>query len=174
MGKYKIYRGFLPNGKEKIGCTNQYPTRCIVQSMTDYYVMEEHDCEFIASDREIELQIKHLGERDSRTPYHVSLHNRPKGITDKKKLSEMGKKGWIASREKYTDMNQRLSKGSKGKATGEKNSSAKLTEDKVRYIRKWCKVGVKGPYSYQRMATALGVTKGHISNVVARRIWSHI
>jgi hypothetical protein len=176
MGVFKIYRGFLPNGKEKIGATNEYPRRCEKQNMRDYYVMEEHDCEFITSDREIELQLKHLGKRDSRSPYHVSLRNRPKGITDKKKLSEMGKKGWIASREKYPDMGKRIAESHKnnGKLKGSGNPAAKLTADKVIYIRKMCKLGGGGKYSYQRMADELGVSKGHIANVMSGRIWGHI
>jgi hypothetical protein len=177
MGKYKIYRGFLPNGKEKIGATNEYPRRCEKQNMRDYYIMEEHDCEFITSDREIELQLKYLGERDSKSPYHVSLRNRAKGgCKDTAKLSEMGTKGAYAMWEKYPDMGKKIAESHKnnGKLKGSGNPAAKLTADKVRYIRKMCKRGGGGKYSYQRMADELGVSKGHIANVMSGLLWSHV
>ena len=178
MGQYKIYRGFLPNGKEKIGCTKEYPRRCEKQEMYDYRIIEEHDCEFKASDREVELQLKHLGKRDNFVLYWQSLHQllEAGGCTDKEKLSEMGKKGWVVSREKYPDMGERISKGIKEgeKVKGENNPACVLTEDKVRYIRKWCKPFVKGPYTQQRMAKAMGCSKSHISNVIARRIWEDL
>lgn len=175
--KYKIYRGFLPNGKEKIGATNEYPRRCEVQNMYDYYVIEEHDCQYITSDREIELQLKHLGKRDSKSPYHVSLHNRAKGgCTDPTRLSELGTKGAYAMWKKYPDMGKKISESHKknGRLKGAGNPAAVLTESKVRYIRKWCPIGGGGPYSQKRIAKALGCSKSHISNVIAKRIWSHI
>lgn len=174
MNKYYIYRGFLPDGSEKIGCTNQYPKRCIVQQMTDYYVVEEHTDIYKASEREIELQIQVIGYRDSTVPYHISFNNRDRsGQTDKKILSAMGKKGWKASREKYPDINERISKSlqESGIRKGEGNSAAVLTEDKVRYIRKWMPVGGRGPYTQSRMAKAMGCSKGNISNIIAKRIW---
>lgn len=177
MDKYTIYRGFLPDGTEKIGCTNEYPRRCIVQRMMDYYVIEEHTDIYKASEREIELQIQAFGCRDNRVPYHTSFNNRPKeGQNNKKVLSDMGKKGWKSSREKYPDMNERISKSLKERGThkGENNSAAILTEDKVRYIRKWIPVKGRGPYTQKRMAKAMGCSKSHISNVVARRIWSDL
>jgi hypothetical protein len=177
MVKYKIYRGFLADGTEKIGCTTEYPKRCEKQSMYDYYVVEEYDDIYKASEREIELQIEVFGKRDNHTPYYISFNNRPKqGQTNKKVLSDMGKKGWVASREKYPDMGERISKSLKqsGINKGENNSAAVLTEDKVRYIRKWMPVGARGPYTQERMAKAMGCSKGHISNVIARRIWSDL
>lgn len=50
---------------------------------------------------------------------------------------------------------------------GEAHYEAKLTEDDIRAIR-------LRPYSYTKMAAMYGVSKGHISNIVAGRKWPHV
>ena len=71
MGKYKIYRGKKPSGDWKIGCTIDYPRRCKKQHLTQYHILEEHDCKFIASNREIELQMEYGYKVDSTKYYKI-------------------------------------------------------------------------------------------------------
>jgi len=178
MGKYKIYRGFLPNGKEKIGCTQYFPKRCEKQEMYDYYIVEEYDCIYTASDREIELQIQHLGERDNISPYYAAVQNgKEGGCYDKEFLSKIGTKGAYSMWEKYPDMGNKISETHQknGRHKGSGNPASKLNEDIVRYIRKWCKPqGENGTYSQARMARAMGISKGVVSSIVTRRTWKHI
>ena len=73
MTTFTIYYGTRPNGTPKIGCDEHYPNRAKVQKLTDYYAMEEHNDIDIAGAREIELQIQHIGKRDSSMTYRQSV-----------------------------------------------------------------------------------------------------
>lgn len=53
---------------------------------------------------------------------------------------------------------------------GIKNSAAKITPNIVVTIRH----GVAGGYTQQSMTTQFGISKGHISNICARRVWKHV
>ena len=53
---------------------------------------------------------------------------------------------------------------------GEKNASAKLNAQKVRYIR-WA---VSRSVGYKKIMERFDISKGHISNIIARRVWTHI
>ena len=67
---YTIYYGTLPNGRDKIGVDESWPNRAIQQSLTDYYVLETHDDEMVASKRELVLQKEH-GLKVDQFPYHL-------------------------------------------------------------------------------------------------------
>lgn len=58
----------------------------------------------------------------------------------------------------------------KNRARGERNGSAKLTEDKVREIRRRCACGV----SIRTLAKEYGVSPSVISNVFTRKTWGHV
>ena len=85
MGKYKIYRGRKPNGKWKIGTTIHYPYRCKKQKLNDYHILEEHDCKYTASNREIELQ-KQYGYDVDTTKYWKIYDEKIKGHSEETKL----------------------------------------------------------------------------------------
>jgi len=68
---YTIYKGLLPNGRVKIGCDEAWPNRAIEQTLTDYYVLEEHEDIRVASFREIELQREH-GVKVDTIPYYMT------------------------------------------------------------------------------------------------------
>ena len=67
---YTIYYGTRPNGTPKIGCDEAYPNRPIKQNLTNYYIVEEHTDEMVASRRERELQKEH-GLKVDKFPYHL-------------------------------------------------------------------------------------------------------
>lgn len=58
----------------------------------------------------------------------------------------------------------------KGYNVGEKNASAKLTEDDVRKIRKLCEEGVP----ITTLSRTFGVTKQEISLIKNRKTWKHV
>lgn len=91
--KYKIYRGQKPDGSWKIGCTINYPQRCCKQKLTNYYILEEHDCKYTASNRERELQNEY-GYRVDETRYYKIYDEKIKGHTQetKNKIREARKK----------------------------------------------------------------------------------
>lgn len=63
---------------KKIGCTTEYPQRCIEQNFDNYELLETHEDGWIAGDREQELQ-KQYGYPVDKTHYMVILQNRQKG-----------------------------------------------------------------------------------------------
>lgn len=54
---------------------------------------------------------------------------------------------------------------------GERNPNAKLTDEKVRYIREKFALGAVSPDS---LAIEVGVTPGTLRNVITRRSWRHV
>ena len=68
---YYIYH--IPE-RNKIGLTENLKVRMKKQKWTGpYEILEEHTCEFKASDREVELQIEYYGKRDSNALYWQTL-----------------------------------------------------------------------------------------------------
>ena len=67
---YTIYRGTRANGEDKIGCDENYPNRPIQQNLTNYYIVEQHTDEMVASRRERECQ-KEAGLPVDSFPYHL-------------------------------------------------------------------------------------------------------
>lgn len=70
MIKYSIYH--IPT--IKIGCSNEVDNRVKGQGYTEYEILEEHDCIYKASDREMELQ-KQYGYPVDKIPYWQSIEH---------------------------------------------------------------------------------------------------
>ena len=68
---YYIYH--IPG--KKIGCTTEYPQRCIAQGFTNYELLETHNDGWLAGDREKELQ-KEYGYPVDLVHYMISRRNR--------------------------------------------------------------------------------------------------
>jgi len=66
--------------------------------------------------------------------------------------------------ENVADMDRR---GRRNPARGATNGKSKLTADAVLAIR-------ASDLPYSRLARAFGITKGHVANVKARRVWGHL
>ena len=56
---------------------------------------------------------------------------------------------------------------------GEQNGSAKLTEEQVKLIRRYCKLP-KGRFTWDTIAKLFGVAQSNISAIHNRRTWQHI
>ena len=179
MIKYSIYHipdfQYSDNSIGKIGCSKQLDRRIKENKKTSikafqfWEILEEHTCKQTAAIREQELQ-KQYGYKIDSNLYKGAVARR-KDYTHseetRKKLSES-----LKNRE-YKPTKEIIKKQI-DQIRGEDNVNAKLTEDKVRYIRKWMPVGGRGPYTQERMAKAMGVSSGRISMVVNRLTWKHI
>ena len=190
---YSIYIGRKPNGKWKVGCDKDYPHRPKEQKMKIYTCIETHDCVYKASDREIELQIKYFGKRDSNASYHemvkraqlawkrntgsthseetkVKMSNSHKGkiFSEETKLKlSKARTGKVHSEES----NLKLSNSKKGVHAGSKSGMAKLTEADVLEIRSKY---IPRVYTHQKLADEYGVDGTSIFNIIKRLTWAHI
>jgi len=97
---YTIYKGELPDGRIKIGCDEAYPNRPDEQSMTNYFILEQHEDIMIASEREIQLQKEH-GVRVDGTPYYMTKIRGSRGAKSQLKngihnfQKGLGRKGFL-------------------------------------------------------------------------------
>jgi hypothetical protein len=89
--KHFIYHIF----NKKIGCTNNvtYRMRCQNVKEGEYEILEEHTCEFIASEREIELQ-KQYGYPIDRMPYWKILQWQSKSSTPQARQKAVANTDW--------------------------------------------------------------------------------
>ena len=71
---YTIYKGKKPDGTWKIGCDSKYPNRPLEQNLTEYFILEQHECGWNAGDRELELQKEH-GLPVDNVHYMISVKN---------------------------------------------------------------------------------------------------
>ena len=156
---YSLYIGRLPSGKWKVGCDINYPHRPKQQKMKIYTCIETHDCVYMASDREIELQIKYFGKRDSNASYHETL----KGA----RVSAKKRTGKARSEETKLKM----SKAQKGIIVGTKCYNSKLTEDDVIEIRSKY---IPKLYTCNKLAAEYDVSNVMISKIINRKRWTHI
>tara|TARA_R110000822_G_scaffold310021_1_gene440983 strand:+ start:79 stop:549 length:471 start_codon:yes stop_codon:yes gene_type:complete len=152
---YSIYIGRKPNGKWKVGCDINYPNRPKEQKMKIYACIETHDCVYMASDREIELQLKYFGKRDSAILYHETLR--------RAQLARKRNMGSTLSEETKLIM-------SKAKA-GSKNGKALLTDSQVLQIRSKY---IPRVYTRKMLAIEYSVSECAIRDVIYRKRWTHI
>ena len=205
MPKYKIYHipdfVYADGSVGKIGMSINVKRRMYKNKNTsikpfDFWeILEEYDCEYTASNRERELQIQYGYKVDNNryvnmkyqkngikgankwnkmTSSDIDLKNKQlQHMANMTKLANNANRGRVLS----NDTRNKISESIKvnGSSRGENNPASVVTEDMVRYIRKWCKSGRgNGTYTYQRMADALGVTKNIVAQVVKRKTWTHI
>ena len=151
---YTIYHGTRPNGNNKIGCDEAYPNRPIQQSLTNYYVLEEHVDELVASRRELELQREYDLPVDI-FPYHLRKVNGNKGGIIRANNPNNNFKHY--SHEQWS----RINKGKGGYLK-------KLTYEIAQEIRDKYS-GVRGQQS--ALAKEYGVTTKLISNLINNKTY---
>ena len=90
MKTYLIYH--IPG--IKIGCTSDLHKRMLDQGFTEWEILEEHNCIYEVSDREIQLQ-KDYGLPVDKVPYWKSVQNRFKWTDETRYVltPEDGRKG---------------------------------------------------------------------------------
>jgi hypothetical protein len=149
MGKYKIYH----ISGVKIGVSVKPKARVESQGYVDYEILEQHDCIYKVSDREIELQ-KEYGYVVDKTPYYKFMQNR----------NTKGSLGRVNSKE----VRKRMSDAAKRR---KKQGAAKLTPEKVIYIRSQY---ATGKYSQTRLGNVFGLTQTGISRIIKKQSWSKL
>jgi len=144
MKKYYIYHipTFIHKDGRigKIGCSEEPDARTNNQGYTDYEILEEHECIYKASDREIELQ-KEYGYPIDSCPYYKTRQipteegckkgGDTTGTLNAEKEGYMAKLGSIsASKQWKENREQELKKCSKGgKSNAEKTSKITIMCD---------------------------------------------
>ena len=136
---YTIYKGLRPNGEWKVGCDEDYPTRPEFQQLTDYYILEEHENEMVASRRERELQAEH-GVPVDHFPYHLRKVRGSKGgqtRSQQESFKNLAQTTWNTwTKEQKLERNRKVSeakKGTKASKQAKKNMSnaAKLFDGPI-------------------------------------------
>tara|TARA_R110002051_G_scaffold128215_5_gene201842 strand:+ start:1712 stop:2149 length:438 start_codon:yes stop_codon:yes gene_type:complete len=92
MKTYLIYH--IPG--KKIGCTKDLYKRMSDQGFTQWEILEEHNCIYEVSDREIQLQ-KDYGLPVDKVPYWKSVQNRFKWTSET--AAAAGRKGGTTTRD---------------------------------------------------------------------------
>ena len=131
---YTIYKGLRPIGEWKVGCDEAYPNRPLHQQLTDYYILEEHEDEMVASIRERELQAEHNVPIDA-FPYHLRKVSGSKGgetRAQQESFQNLARNTWDRwTPEEKEERNRRVSEGKKGitasdEAKSNMSSAAKM------------------------------------------------
>ena len=80
MKIHYVYYAIDKDGKQKIGASSLIKRRMMKEKYKEIKLLEAHDCDKKAGDREIELQLKYFGLRDSHFHYSEMINkNTPKG-----------------------------------------------------------------------------------------------
>ena len=100
MNLHYIYYAIDKNDNPKVGCSKYIKRRIRNTQYKTIKLLEAHFDEKTASDREIELQLKYFGKRDSNKTYLQTINsNQLKG--EKVKTSKLTKEKVEFIREKY-------------------------------------------------------------------------
>tara|TARA_R110001592_G_scaffold46106_1_gene147048 strand:- start:27 stop:569 length:543 start_codon:yes stop_codon:yes gene_type:complete len=140
---YTIYKGkrTIGNlaGDWKVGCDEAYPNRPLHQQLTDYYILEEHEDEMVASAREVQLQIEHNVPVDQ-FPYHLRKVSGSRGgetRAQQESFQNLARNTWDRwTPEEKEERNRRVSEGKKGttasdEAKSNMSSAAKLFDGPI-------------------------------------------
>ena len=119
----------------KIGCTTQYPKRCIDQGYTNYELLETYEDGWLAGDREQELQ-KEYGLPIDTSHYMISRENRRRGAViggnvakRSGQLAEAAKKGSSAGGKGKRYLNFQIAEEIREKWTGKRGEQKKLARE---------------------------------------------
>ncbi len=155
--KYKIYHGTKPDGTNKIGCTTTYPRRCTDQGLTNFYILEEYNDIYVASDREIELQ-KQYGYKIDKKKYHETQSM----ITFESRSKAGKKQGPVQGRKNVESGHWDKIKGSAGYKPGHTRSRIvdKETGEKI------IKLYSTGNYKQSDIGQMFGFSTNTISRIV--------
>ena len=154
---YYIYH--IPE-RNKIGVSNSLKVRMKKHKWTgSYEILEEHDCIYKVSDREVELQIEYYGKRDSNLLYWqtVKLHT-----------TESRSKGGKTSGKIAVESGQLQSVQSKGGLASSKHKRV-IDYKTAQYIRHQYKTG---KYTQTRIGECFGVSQGVITQIIYNKTYT--
>jgi ribosomal protein S25 len=178
MKLHYVYYAIQKNGKPKYGATTEPSNRKNREKYKSIKVLEEFKCPLECGDREIELQIKYLGKRDSSTHYADMILRRDKLKLPliRKKISENTKKALSTPevRKKLSLKSTEMWKDPKRKEKNVRGVSqhlSKLTPELVKQIRKEY---IPRKVSSRKLANKYNVNQKSILNIVNRVTWKHI
>ena len=161
MALFYVYYAIQKDGTPKVGASNNPNGRKRGCKYQEIILLEAYDCPIKCGDREIELQLKYFGKRDSNHHYAVF----------KRKMSESNKHVWENQRERMM----------KNIVRGINQASSKLTEQDVRFIRKvYYKVEnqntpiPKGKMRRKQLADKFNCSTQTILRVVSGKGWKHV
>jgi len=166
MALHYLYYAIKQDGRAKVGASSNPNGRKRGCKYQEIILLEAYDCPIKCGDREIDLQLKYFGKRDSRSHYAVLQTKEYKT-----KISESTKSRWKNHREVM--MNSR--------ARGSNHYLSKLTEEDVSFIRKvyykfYNKLTPmpKGKMSSKQLVDKFNCTIDTISKIVNGKTWKHI
>lgn len=89
-----------------------------------------------------------------------------------KKVAKRGSESWSFNNKHRLARGERNARYTHPETTarGERQAKAKLTAERVRYIRMWAEEG----FSHKQIAKAFGVARPTVSQVIRRETWKHV
>lgn len=178
MKLHYIYYAIQKNGKPKYGATTDPTARATSGRYKSIKVLEEYKCPMKCGDREIELQIKYLGKRDTSMHYANMLLMQAKSQTPEvwKKISVNTRKAVSNSeiKKKQSDNAIKMWKNPKHIEFMKRGVSlpfAKLTDELVRQIRKEY---IPRKVSSRMLGKKYNVNQKSILNIVNGVTWKHV
>lgn len=192
MKLHYVYYAIKKDGKPKVGCTKNAKFRPRLGKYKEFIILESYKSAKIAGDREIELQLKYFGKRDSNLHYRdylkiekikveKSKETRKKNKT-KIKVTNKDRKKIQASKNKNLKFNEFAFKGSNNgfippkpkieyKSVGINHRDNKLKVSDVLKIRELYnnKQGTQ-----QSLAKLFNVSSVMIHKIVSNKSWKHV
>tara|TARA_R110002050_G_scaffold144102_3_gene269523 strand:+ start:1860 stop:2333 length:474 start_codon:yes stop_codon:yes gene_type:complete len=157
MKTYLIYH--IPG--KKIGCTKDLYKRMSDQGFTQWEILEEHNCIYEVSDREIQLQ-KDYGLPVDKVPYWQSVQNRRKWQPGDAPILTSERASYMRSCVK--DKSRPKSKETREKISISMSKLLKQADEiRVKYIPR--------KYSMQKLAKEYNVSRSTISRIINKEFY---
>jgi len=195
MKLHYVYYAIKENGKLKVGCTQNPKFRPRLGKYQEFILLEAYPCSKTAGDREIELQLKYFGKRDSKLHYvdllkrqevrvtkgrltrkknntkiKITTDDIKRGHTTRIKNLERYSKIFVGKNNGYEPPKPKIPHLEK-KYVGVNHQDAKLNPELVKQIRIEFE---KNNKSITELASNYGVTYMAIKKVVRRMSWKHV
>jgi len=166
MALHYVYFAIQKDGTPKVGASSNPNKRKRDCKYQEIILLEAYACPKKCGDREIDLQLKYFGKRDSRS--HYAFYQ-----TDeyKTKISESSKRVWANQREHMLNT----------RARGINHAFSKLTEEDVSFIKKVHYRFVSkatpipnGKMTSKQLVDKFNCTHDTISSIVNGKTWKHV
>lgn len=163
---YYVYYAVEKDGKQKIGCTSQPKRRYeLYDEVKSLFV---YDCPIKAGDKEIELQQKYFGKRDSSQHYSRFME-----VRKQDKSIEGFKKGGRKTVKLIQSQGKHIRKGEEGHHKL-KNNQVKFIKENWTRCNSWGKKENPNKLSTKELCKKFDISKYTISLIINNKIWTHI